>query len=51
MPQLFIAIEILILGGLSIIGCSFVLYCYLRFNELRTDQLRIVIHIIIFDLI
>ncbi|CAD8070119.1 unnamed protein product [Paramecium primaurelia] len=51
MPQLFIAIEILILGGLSIIGCSFVIYCYWKFNVLRTDQLKIVIHIIIFDLI
>lgn len=29
---MFIAIEIIILGGLSILGCSFVIYCYAKFE-------------------
>lgn len=46
-----LSIQTIILAGASLIAITFVLYCFCKFKELRTDSFKLVINILITDFV
>jgi hypothetical protein len=51
MSEVTLAIITIVLSSVSLGSCSFVIYLYAAFRELRNDQFTIVLQIILFDFI